>query len=457
MTMEIQDSRRRTPAAEQLLTRFAGLQETEPTKLHVAENILLFDQLRRALTAECRLVLEDIGYQPAHGHPDFNTALAAFLNRSFELRGTAAIRGEHVSCASGVRSALEMASHALLGRGQNVLMPAPYWQGFEWIYGDRLGGKVVAAPLDSACGFELTLDDLKAAYDRSVPSPKALVLTHPHNPLGINYSRKLLEDILRWAVEDKEMQVISDEIYAHCQLPSLDGPPFVSALALPIALARPEKVHAVWGFSKDFGLSGFRAGALVSRSKALHDAVRRPSETAFSPLTSSNTWFLNKLFVSPPKDESTDPAEPTWADQMMKALVPRLERSHRSVTDALDRVKLPRFQGSHAAQFVWLDLRRWLPQASSADLAAEAFQDLEGLELLGELGLDPREEALYLKLIKEARVSLLPGGTLNTPEAGFFRLCYTAQTDLTVVDAVRRIAEVLPGSLPRDEGPRKPG
>ena len=453
--MANQESRHRTPAAEQLLTRFAGMQETERVNLHVAENVLLFDQLRQAFTAECRLALEDVKYQSAHGPDAFNAEVAAFLSRSFGLRGAAAIRGEHVSCFSGVRCALEVASRALLGRGRGVLMPAPYWQGFEWVYGDRLEGRIVPAPLDSESEFELTLERLKEAYDRSAPPPAALVLTHPHNPLGVNYPRELLERILRWAAEEKGMQVISDEIYAHCQMPHLGGPPFVSALALPAALAHPERVHAVWGFAKDFGLSGFRAGVVVSRSKSLHDAVREAAGAGFSPLTSSNTWFLRKLFVSPPgggdPTDSIDPADPTdptdlaWADRMMKTLGTRLAASHSRVTEALDRRKIPRFRGTHAAQFMWLDLRRWLPPVSSGDRDTERFQGLAGVELLDELTMDPRERALYLRLFHEARVSLLPGGTLNTPEPGFFRLCYTAEPVGTVIEAVNRIADALSG------------
>ena len=155
----------RTHDVERLLTRFARLQEKERINLHVAENILLVDQLRKALTDDCSLAVEDLKYQSAHGPDRFNAALAAFLSRSFGLQGAAAIRGEHVSCFSGVRCALEVAARTLLGRGRGVLMPAPYWQGFEWIYRDRLEGRILPVPLDSESGFELTLARVKGAYE----------------------------------------------------------------------------------------------------------------------------------------------------------------------------------------------------------------------------------------------------------------------------------------------------
>ncbi len=424
--------------AEQLLTRFSDLQE-RVISLHVAENVLLFDDLAEVFTDDCGVEHEDFMYQPAQGTDRFNGALAAFLNRGFGLEGERALGPGTVTCCAGVRGALELAGRALLEPGCSVLMPAPFWQGFQWIYAGRLGGRIVPVPLDSRSGFELTLERVKAAYAAARPAPAALVLTHPNNPLGVNYPAETLEEIFQWVLRETRMQVFSDEIYAHCQMPGQmterPGPAFRSALALPSALRHPDRVHVVWGFAKDFGLSGFRAGALASRSKELHADVRSSAGVGFTPLPSSNEWFLRKLFARP-----REGGDPTWADRLMRELAPRLGAARDTVAAELDRCRIPHFPGTHAALFFWLDLRRWL---APAGLLKADRPPLLGAHLLEALAGDPREKALYEKLIARAKVSLLPGGTLETAEPGFFRLCFTAEPAATVVEAVDRIAEAL--------------
>lgn len=419
--------------AEQLLSLFC---ENNPNliRLHVAENVLLFDRLNKIFTSDCKMKLEDIKYQSSYGPSDLRGEIAAFLSRSFALEP--AITADNVSCFAGTRCALEVSARAVFedstGGAPNVLMPAPYWQGFKWIYEDRFGGRIVPVPLSPKDNFALTLDGIREAYESCKPLPRALILTQPNNPLGINYAPRLLEQIYGWVLGRTKMHVFSDEIYAHCQMNGIRRSQFKSALALPIARDHPERVHVAWGFAKDFGVSGFRVGVLASRSDRLHKAVRAAPVAGFSPMTSSNTWLLHKLFASA---GSRKPA-----DELMEKLAPRLKTSFEAVNTVLDDRGIPRFQRTHAAQFVWLDLRRWLDRVPSEPLADSRLAQAHLLDLLA---ADPREKALHAYLCAEAGVSLLPGQTLATEEPGFFRLCFTAAPKGTVEKAARAIADAL--------------
>ena len=194
--------------------------------------------------------------------------------------------------------------------------------------------------------FALTLNAIATAYNEaSDPKPGALILTNPHNPLGINYEQSLLEDIYNWVLTSTEMHIFSDEIYAHCQMEGIPASSFVSALALPQASTNPDRIHVAWGFAKDFGLSGFRIGVLASRSATLNTAVQE--NAGFSPMTSSNNWFVTKLFA---------PTSPE-ADQLMEELHPLLSSSFQATIAALDQAEIPYFPSTNAAQFVWLDLQ----------------------------------------------------------------------------------------------------
>ena len=430
--------------AEQLLALFARSNE-DIINLSVAENILLLDRLDEIFTADCCIKRNDIKYQPSFGAAKLLGGIAAFLSRSFKL--DVPLTDDQVSCFAGTRSALEVAAQALFDDphtlGRAVLIPTPHWQGFNWIYRDRLGGRIVPVPLHSENDFALDLDAIKDAYrGAGEPKPRALVLTNPNNPLGINYEQALLKEIFEWVLAETEMHIFSDEIYAHCQMDGIDKSSFVSALALPMA-DEPEgkdRIHVFWGFAKDFGLSGFRIGVLASRNERLQTDVRKTPSAGFSPMTSSNSWFVRNFFF---KEDclKEDYEEYRGADELMKALAPLLKERFQAVTAVLEQEKIPYFQPTHAAQFVWLDLRKWLGKSCPK---TQAQSRLVNLHLLASLQTHPEEEVLN-ECLAGGGVSLLPGQTLSTSEPGFFRLCYTADDEHTVKEAVNRIAKVLKG------------
>ncbi len=419
---------------EQLLSLLCAC-NTDLVRLHEAENVLLFDRLAATFAADGRMAVADTKYAFSYGPDDLRAEIAAFLSRGFAL-GSASLTAEEVSCFAGTRCALEVSGRVLFADRpeRGVLIPAPYWQGFNWIYHDRLGCQLVTVQLTSDDDFALSMAKIRQAYARCQPRPAALVLTNPHNPLGVNYDPELLAEIYDWVLERTEMHIFSDEIYAHCQMEGIGRSTFRSALSLPIAHRHPMRVHVAWGFAKDFGLSGFRVGVFASRNAEFHAATRQAAGAGFSPLTSSNSFFLRKLFA--PTGDGATPA-----DDMMRELAPRLRQSFVAVTEALDRRGVPRFEGTHAAQFIFLDLRRYLDRVPG-DPCADS--KLANVHLLDSLRCDQREKKLHAHLLHEAKVSLLPGQTLSTAEPGFFRLCFTAENEDRVVAAVEKIADALP-------------
>jgi len=114
-------------------------------------------------------------------------------------------------------------------------------------------------------GSNFTGDLLPALEDalRSAACPiKALMITNPHNPLGVCYPKETLESCVKFCAEHN-LHFISDEVYAMTNFKTTDmgePSPFVSVLSLDLAQlgANPSRTHMVWSTSKDFGQSGFR-------------------------------------------------------------------------------------------------------------------------------------------------------------------------------------------------------
>jgi aspartate/methionine/tyrosine aminotransferase len=410
-------------------TRRYSRSDPELINLSVAENVLIYDYLSTRVFEKIHIGREDIKYQPSPGSDHLRKLLAEFLDGQF----APGVTYENLFAVAGVSGALECLAFVLFDgeTERQVLTPAPCWQGFRWCFEQRPRGQLVTFKTNG----QLTLDEVKAAFQDN-PNPRALVLTNPHNPLGINYKKDNLEAIYRYVLDEHpSTHIVSDEMYAFSQTGAQGQPAFVGAMQLDAYRnASPEqkqRVHVVWGFAKDFGLSGFRSGLLISTWRKVLDAFSGGGSIKemswFSPTDSLKQVVLNLLLEG---------SGQSIAHGAITLYQSRLKEAYAETQQALDGTagRIPYAPGNTAAQFFWLDLRRYL---NSKDL-----DEWEAVPLHRES--DPREQKLDTWIRTKARVALLPGGTLSAPQPGFFRLCYTAAKTSDVVKAVQRIAETLP-------------
>jgi aspartate/methionine/tyrosine aminotransferase len=422
----------RIASAEERLAAHSALFGDTVVNLGTAENVLLND-MHAAFFRDLDFGTVGTTYVRAYGDQELRELMAAFFNRTFDV---GFVKDEHVFGTAGVGSALECLAFALKNAGvavggQGVLIPAPFWQGFYWSFAQRPELACLPAHLD-APDFRLSLEALQRAYRQAGPRPKVLLLTNPSNPLGYNVAAAELERIYDWALNEAGMHVISDEMYRYSQVK--DGSPaFTSALKLNAYKAHPDRIHVLWGFAKDFGLSGFRAGFIISQSPAVKTTMLGSEGNAtlswFSPIDSLKLFVLKKMMRSGQQGKS-------YAELAMEWYQPELDRLYHVILDDLADSHVPVWnrKGVNPAMFFWLDLRRYLSCFSAAG-------DDQRRTLFPEI--DPREERLYEYLLTEAKVQLLPGGTMSCGEPGYFRLCYTAQPYKLVSSAVASIGTAL--------------
>jgi aspartate/methionine/tyrosine aminotransferase len=230
---------------------------------------------------------------------------------------------------------------------------------------------------------------------------------------------------------DTDMHIISDEMYCHSQLTD-SKPEFVSALKLKATQWVPDRVHVVWGFAKDFGLSGFRAGFVISKSKYVQnvmsgDGEQRKSLAWFTPFDSLKHFYIEHII---------DTKKTIW-DDVMDQYKGRLAESFNAVAEVLKahKIKFVHPENANSAQFFWLDLREFLPKTTTSDSASVLFNSRSSD--------GDREEELARLIHNNAQVKLLTGHSLTCPLPGYFRLCFTAFERNIVVDAVMRMCDYL--------------
>ena len=388
-------------------------------ELDVAENVLLAAELSTLLTQPPLVLCEEDMKYPHNsiGDDDIRGAIAALWNETCDLSDEYRLTGEHVVCTPGASAALYFHGMTRLLAGQSVIIPSPYWNNFDRVY-KRVGVPLIRLPIPHDSPTQVQLQDLIALHDKLKAQgqpPGLLLLTNPHNPLGLIETGSHLEAILDWVLDATEMDVVVDEIYAH----TLHGStPFVSVMSLPKSLSHPERVHAVWGFAKDFGLSGWMAGVLLTRSSRM---VRTISSgyARFSPFDKLKSRLLRRLMIEGVAGYS--------ARQLLALFDERLRELHKAVAQQLDQHEIPFNREAQGAPFFWLDLRAWLPVFAGED--------------------DP-EGALQTAIAEQAGVALVRGKTLYQDERGFMRLCFTAAQPEAVLSAIQRLVSWLQACRP---------
>jgi aspartate aminotransferase len=218
-------------------------------------------------------------YTPAGGTPELREAAAAFFREQSGIPAEAS--NTLISC--GAKHALHGALTALLGPGEELLIPVPYWVTYP--EQARLAGGV-PVPVNPARGLRVTPEDLEAAW---TPRTRAMIFNSPNNPTGSVYPPEEVEAIARWCVQ-RQVVMVSDEIYNRLVFDDL---PQVSPASLGPEMAA--LTLTVNGVSKSHAMTGWRIGFLTGPRHIIAAVARFQGQTSGNPSSVSQAAALAAL------------------------------------------------------------------------------------------------------------------------------------------------------------------
>lgn len=365
--------------------------------LCVAENKLVSDLLIDRIRHAPPPPPPSLGYDHMVGSETFRRRLAGFMERTFIGRR---IDPDHLVTLAGAGSILETLFFAIADPGDGVLVPTPSYAAFWADLGTRDALTIVPVPTTSANGFKLTptvLDETLRSADRPI---RALLFTSPSNPLGHVYTPDELEFVASWA-EQHRVHLVMDEIYAL----SIYGDAAFTSIA-QVRKSLGDHIHVIWAFSKDFAMSGLRAGVLWSENEDVLAAVEGLAYwAAVSGLTQ---WVLSDMI-----------SDAAWVDAYLTDMRTRLGAAHDETVRALDKLGIAQVPAD-AGIFLYCDFRPFLREPTW-----EA------------------EQALWRRMLDEARVNLTPGAACHAVEPGWMRICFASQPTEHVLEGLDRIGNVL--------------
>ncbi|MFO0415515.1 MAG: pyridoxal phosphate-dependent aminotransferase [Bacteroidota bacterium] len=190
-------------------------------------------------------------YTPVAGYLDLREAVCKKLKRDNNLD----YLPENIVVSTGAKQSLANIILALVDKGDEVIIPAPFWVTYSELV-KIAGGVPVILPTSMENGFKLTAEELeKAVNSRS----KVFLFSSPCNPSGSVYSRAELESLAAVFEKHPGIFIISDEIYEYIN--------FVGKHESIAQFASvKERVIIVNGLSKGYAMTGYRLGYIAAHA-----------------------------------------------------------------------------------------------------------------------------------------------------------------------------------------------
>ena len=330
-------------------------------------------------------------YSPVPGYPELRNAIVAKLKNENGLNYTAA----QISCANGAKQSVCNIMMVLLDKGDEVIVPAPYWVSYPEMVKMADGIPVtIHAGFDQ--DFKITPAQLEAAI---TPKTKALILCSPSNPTGSVYSKEELAGLAEVLAKHPQVIIVADEIYEH-----------INYVGKHESIAQFEEVRdrvvIVNGVSKAYAMTGWRIG-FVAGPEWLVKAINK----------------LQGQYTSGPCSVSQKAAEAAYTGT--QAPVETMRQAFERRRDLIVKLAkdIPGMEVSTPQGAFYL-----FPKCDSF------FGKSTGERLIK----DGDDLAMYL--LETAHVACVGGTSFGAPEC--IRMSY-ATSDENIVEAMRRIKEAL--------------
>ena len=329
-------------------------------------------------------------YTAADGTPELKRAVAT----KFERDNGLAYTPEQIVVSVGAKHSIFNLLMALLNKGDEVIVPAPYWVSYPDMV-KLVGAEPVIVGARIQQGFKITPEQLERAI---TPRTRLLLLNSPCNPSGAVYGRAELEALGEVLRRHGDVLVATDDIYEHILW---SGEPFCNIVnACPDLYERTVVIN---GVSKAYAMTGWRIGYAAGPAPVMAAMRKIQSQSTSNPTSISQVAATVAL---------------AGDQDCMRPMVAAFKERHDRVVARLNEIDGVRCLDSRGTFYAFPDFAGVI--ARTDDVA----DDL----------------SLAEHLLDAAEVALVPGSAFGAE--GHLRLSYA--TDMDTLDrALDRIQRLL--------------
>ena len=332
-------------------------------------------------------------YTQVDGTPELKRAIIAKLRRENALEYEA----EQIIVSSGAKQSLFNLLLALLNRGDEVIVPAPYWVSYPDMV-KLADGQPVILSASAENDHKITARELQNTLNENT---RLLILNSPSNPTGQVYSEAEYRQLGEVLQEHPKVFIACDDIYEHIYWG--EGPYRTLLNACPELAGRSAVIN---GVSKGYAMTGWRIGYLAGPADLVSAMRKVQGQSTSCPCSVSQAAATAAL--DGPQD---------CVEDMRQAFERRYEYMHAALNE-IEGVSCPACEGAfYAFPSFQAFIERMDGMRDDVDLAAW--------------------------LLEHAGVSTVPGSAFGAP--GHLRLSFAASMD-HLEEAVGRIKAAIEGA-----------
>ena len=223
----------------------------------------------------------DTKYTAVDGTP----ALKKAIQEKFQRENNLSYNLDQISVGTGGKQVLYNAFMATINKGDEVIIPAPYWVSYPDII-LLAGGKPKIIKCEEKENFKLTPKKLEKALSKKT---KWIILNSPSNPTGAAYTKKEIEDLAEILKKYKKVYILSDDIYEHITYDSFN---FFTIAQISHLKDRTLTMN---GVSKSYSMTGWRIGYAAGPKEIIKAMAKIQSQSTSNPTSISQAAAVEAL------------------------------------------------------------------------------------------------------------------------------------------------------------------
>ena len=223
----------------------------------------------------------DTKYTAVDGTPVLKKAIV----NKFKKENNLDYLPEQISVGTGGKQIIFNAILATVNLGDEVIIPAPYWVSYPDIV-LLAGGRPKIVKCSEKNQFKITPDELKKNI---TDKTKWLIINSPSNPTGFGYTQKELEDLGEILKKNKNVLILSDDIYEHI---TYDNFKFFTMAQIKELKDRTLTMN---GVSKSYAMTGWRIGYGAGITEIIKAMAKLQSQSTSNPSSISQAAAVEAL------------------------------------------------------------------------------------------------------------------------------------------------------------------
>lgn len=331
-------------------------------------------------------------YTPASGILDLRKSIC----KKFKNDNNLEYKPSQIVVSTGAKQSLANAFMAILNKGDEVIIPVPYWVSYPELV-KLADGIPVLVNTKKENDYKYSIEELRKVVNSKT---KAILINSPNNPTGSIYSKEDLLEIAGFAKEN-DLIIISDEIYEKL---IYDNEKHISIASL--SKDAYERTIVINGLSKSYAMTGWRIG---------YSACREEIAKLMGSIQSHVTSNINSISQYAAIEALEGPQD------SIKSMIVEFEKRRNYMIDRIEKNNGLSFIKAKGAFYIMIDVSNFYGKSINGNIIKTSLD-------------------FSKSILKEENLAVIPGVAFGLDN--YIRLSYATSMEI-IEEGLNRLESYL--------------